>query len=70
MQNDLVLHMYFAPKTIIPKYNNVLTRTDLFSLRHTIERKARRIELCRRFSLKAVMMTVLNDFTIKMSASE
>jgi hypothetical protein len=52
MQNTSFLHMFFAPETTIPKYNNVLTRTDRFSLKLRIDRKVHRIELCKYFNSK------------------
>ena len=55
MQIDLFLHMFFAPESDIPKYNNVLTRTDLFSQQTDIDRKAHRIELCRHFCSKLLL---------------
>lgn len=50
MQIELFLHMFFAPESDIPKYNNVLTRTDLFSQQTDIDHKVHRIELYRNFS--------------------
>ena len=44
--------MFFASESNIPKYNNVLTRTDRFSLKLRIDRKVHRIELCRHFNSK------------------
>lgn len=55
MQIDLFLHMFFAPESDIPKYNNVLTRTDLFSLKLIVTYKAHRIELCRHFNSKLLL---------------
>ena len=52
MQIDLFLHMIFAPESDIQKYNNVLTRTDLFSQKTDIDRKTHRIELCRHLNSK------------------
>ena len=42
MQNTLFLHMFFAPESDIPKYNNDLTRTERFSLK--LKTTAKRIE--------------------------
>ena len=50
MQIELFLHMFFAPESDILKYNNVLTRTDLFSLKPDIDCKVHRIELYRHFN--------------------
>ena len=47
VQIDLFLHMFFAPENAISKYNNVLTRTYLFSLKLNNSRTAHRIELCK-----------------------
>ena len=44
--------MFFAPESDIPKYNNVLMRTDLFSHKINTDRKAHRIELYRHFNSK------------------
>lgn len=56
MQIDLFLHMFFAPESDIPKYNNVLTRTDLFSQQTDIDRKAHRIELYIHFNSKLLLL--------------
>ena len=52
LQIGLFLHKFLTALNLFLKYNNVLTRTDLFSLEPKNDRKAHRIELCKHFNSK------------------
>ena len=49
MQIDLFLHKFLTALKRFPKHKFFFMRTDLFSQKTDIDRKAHRIEICRHF---------------------
>ena len=52
MQIELFMHKFLTALKRFPKHKSIFMRTDLCSLKSDIDRKAHRIELCRRFNSK------------------